>query len=180
MFEPLSEFMRLKRKQRGLTQEKLAKMAKVSRRQLALMEDGHNVSILFLTKIADALEISEIPVGRLRLFTPPPELAPLVRAADAVMTLKQAGEIWREAAATIENSAASLDAMIDTAIPDPLPPGLMERMEAAIDRFAKIPPERSEAAGKALRRIAGRYSFRRMRPKPAPGAGGGSDDDSLV
>ncbi len=156
MFEPLSEFMRLKRKQRGLTQEKLAKMAKVSRRQLALMEDGHNVSILFLTKIADALEISEIPVGRLRLFTAPPELAPLVRAADAVMTLKQAGETWRGAVATIEDSAASLGAMI-----------------------AKIPRERSEAVGKALRRIAHLQFFRRMRPKPSPRAGGGSDD-SLV
>lgn len=176
MFEPLSDFIRLRRKQRNLTQEKLAELAKVSVRQLARLEDGHNVSVLLLKKVADALDLSDIPLGRLRPFTAPPEVARLLRAADAVHKLKQAVAGRTGSAATIDDYAGVLDGMIDTAIPGRLPEGSMELMEAAIDRFAKTPLEQLEAAGEELRRIARPHSFRRMPPKPIA-ADGESDDD---
>jgi hypothetical protein len=56
----------------------------------------------------------------------------------------------------------------------------MELIEAAIDRFATIPPERQEAAGKALRVLARPHSFRRMQPKPVGSDAGESDDDPVL
>jgi transcriptional regulator with XRE-family HTH domain len=47
---------------RGLTQQRVAKEAKVSRAQLALLEQGGNVSIRFLLKVARFLEIRTIPL----------------------------------------------------------------------------------------------------------------------
>lgn len=179
MFEPLSDIIRLRRKQLNLTQEKLAKMAKVSRRQLSLLEDGHNVSLLFLTKIADALELSELPVGRLRIYTAPPELAPLVRAAEAVQALKQAGDTWKSAAETIDVSAAALDTLIAAAIPAGLPNGATDSIDAAANRLANLPPEERSAAAETLRMLADAPD-RAERLSPAAGVAGEPDDDSAI
>lgn len=54
--------IRAARLARGLTQQKAAKEAKVSRAQLALLEQGGNVSIKFLLKIATFLELTHIPL----------------------------------------------------------------------------------------------------------------------
>jgi transcriptional regulator with XRE-family HTH domain len=151
MFEPLGEVVRLRRKQLDLTQEKVARMAKVSRRQLALLEDGRNVSLLFLTKIANALQISELPVGHLRVFSAPPELAALVRAAEAVQDLKQAGETWRHAAATIEASGTTLDELLTQAVAGP--PVTKEAEAAAW--LARLPAPAQEALAETLRMITG-------------------------
>ena len=71
MLEVLGTFIRLKRLQKNLTLERLSKLAGVSRRQLALVEDGHNVSILFLSKICNVLEIEVVPLtDTLRLVSP--------------------------------------------------------------------------------------------------------------
>jgi transcriptional regulator with XRE-family HTH domain len=48
---------------RGHTQQSLAKAAKVSRGNLALLEQGGNVSIRYLLKIARVLELTDIPLG---------------------------------------------------------------------------------------------------------------------
>jgi transcriptional regulator with XRE-family HTH domain len=48
---------------RGHTQQSLAKEAKVSRGNLALLEQGGNVSIRYLLKIARVLELTDIPLG---------------------------------------------------------------------------------------------------------------------
>ena len=150
MFEPLSDVIRLRRKQLNLTQEKLARMAKVSRRQLALLEDGRNVSLLFLAKIANALEMSELPVGHLRLFSAPPELPALIRAAEAVQDLKHANETWREAAATIEVSGTTLDELLTRAVAGP--PVTKEAEAAAW--LARLPVPAQEALAETLRLIA--------------------------
>jgi len=53
---------------RGLTQERAAKEARVSRAQLALLEQGGNVSIKFLLKIAKLLDLTNIPLdGKVQL-----------------------------------------------------------------------------------------------------------------
>ena len=187
MFEPLSDIIRMRRKQLNLTQEKLAKMAKVSRRQLSLLEDGHNVSLLFLTKIADALELTDIPVGRLRVFTAPPELAALVRAAEAIQILKQASDTWRAAAATIDASSSTLDALIVNATEKASAlDSLKALIDAAAERLAHLPPKEGNAA-ETLRMLAGSDPARPApaspslaRPKPAADAAGDSDDDSAI
>lgn len=54
--------IRAARLARGLTQQRAAMEAKVSRAQLALLEQGGNVSIKFLLKIAAFLELRSIPL----------------------------------------------------------------------------------------------------------------------
>jgi transcriptional regulator with XRE-family HTH domain len=171
MFEPFSDLIRLRRKQLNLTQEKLAKMAKVSRRQLFLLESGRNVSLLFMTKIADALGITEIPMGGLNTPSTPSTLDPLVRAAETVQTLKQAGEAWTSAAETIDATAATLDELIASRM-------ARRPSTAAVDevtnRLANLPPEAQQALAETLRILAGSHPVPRAeRPDPAD-AGEGS------
>jgi transcriptional regulator with XRE-family HTH domain len=154
MFEPLGEVIRLRRKQLGFTVEKVARMAKVSRRQLALLENGRNVSLLFLTKIANVLEISELPVGHLRVFSAPAELGSLIRTAEAVHDLRQAGDTWRNATATIALSGAALDQLVTSTVAGP--PVTKETEAAAW--LAKLPAPAQEALAETLRMIAGSES----------------------
>jgi transcriptional regulator with XRE-family HTH domain len=179
MFEPLSDVIRMRRKQLNLTQEKLASMAKVSRRQLSLLEDGHNVSLLFLTKIADALELTDIPVGRLRVFTPPPELGALIRAAEAIQILKQASDTWKAAAQTIDDSSSTLNGLIGKATEkaDALD-SLKALIDAAAVRLAHLPPREGNAAA-TLRTLAGSDPAPAQPPKPAADAGESDDDPAI-
>lgn len=59
----LGETVRESRIRKGLTQARLARMAGVSRRHLAALEKGANVSILVLRKVAAVLELKEIQLG---------------------------------------------------------------------------------------------------------------------
>lgn len=151
MFEPLGSVIRARRQELHLTQVQVARMAKVSRRQFSLLEDGHNVSLLFLSKVANALEISELPVGHLRVFSAPPELTALIRAAEAVQDLRQASEIWKDAAATIEVSGATLETLVAKAVTRP---PVTKETEAA-DWLAKLPASAQEALAETLRMISG-------------------------
>ena len=67
----LGETVRSTRIRRGLTQAKLARLAGVSRRHLAALEKGANVSISVLRKVAAVLELTEIDVGGVSLRTRP-------------------------------------------------------------------------------------------------------------
>ncbi|MGZ5441985.1 MAG: helix-turn-helix domain-containing protein [Thermoanaerobaculia bacterium] len=168
MFEPLSDVIRLRRVQRNLTQDRLAKMAGVSRRQLSLLEDGRNVSLLFLTKIARALEITELPIGDLRLRESQPELVTIVRANDVLQRVKQTLDLWAGAAKEIEDATVSLDELIDRALAS----GASARdiIEAA-ERLANVPDEERKAVGKTLRKLAqSRPSVRASRAKSAAGS----------
>lgn len=184
MFEPLSDIIRMRRKQLNLTQEKLAKMANVSRRQLSLLEEGHNVSLLFLTKIADALQLTDLPVGGMRLFSAPPELAALVKAAEAVQILKQAGDNWKAAFATIDSSASTLETLIVNATEKVSAlDNLKALIDAAAERLADLPP-REDKTARTLRMLAGADPDRAERPQTSAAASAVSDqhadDDSLI
>lgn len=66
----LGDTVREARIRKGLTQAKLARQAGVSRRHLAALEKGANVSVLVLRKVAAVLELTEIHLGELSLRTP--------------------------------------------------------------------------------------------------------------
>ncbi|MCU1245885.1 MAG: hypothetical protein JWN02_1795 [Acidobacteria bacterium] len=63
----LGELVRETRIKRGLTQAKLARLAGVSRRHLAALEKGANVSVLVLKKVAAVLDLHEIDLGGLSI-----------------------------------------------------------------------------------------------------------------
>lgn len=63
----LGETVREARIRKGLTQARLAKLAGVSRRHLAALEKGANVSLNILQRVAAVLELSEIQLGDLSL-----------------------------------------------------------------------------------------------------------------
>lgn len=64
----LGAFVRAARTARGINQARAAREAKVSRKQLALLEKGGNVSVKFLLKLARYLEVDALPLdGQVRL-----------------------------------------------------------------------------------------------------------------
>ncbi|HYC59999.1 MAG TPA: helix-turn-helix domain-containing protein [Thermoanaerobaculia bacterium] len=63
----LGETVREARIRKGLTQARLAKLAGVSRRHLAALEKGANVSINILQRVATVLDLTEINLGDLSL-----------------------------------------------------------------------------------------------------------------
>jgi transcriptional regulator with XRE-family HTH domain len=87
----LGETVRAARHERGLTQERLARLAGVSRRHLAALEKGANVSVAVLRKVASVLQLAEITLGELTVRTDPssltsvnmPVLAETIREAHA-------------------------------------------------------------------------------------------------
>lgn len=64
----LGAFMRAARVARGINQARAAREARVSRKQLALLENGSNVSVKFLLRLARYLELDTLPLdGRVRI-----------------------------------------------------------------------------------------------------------------
>jgi transcriptional regulator with XRE-family HTH domain len=63
----LGDTVRESRIRKGLTQAKLATLAGVSRRHLAALEKGANVSISILQRVAAVLDLTEINLGALSL-----------------------------------------------------------------------------------------------------------------
>ena len=59
----LGQIIRAARIKKGLTQARLARLAGVSRRHLAALEKGANVSVLVLKKVAAVLELTAIDLG---------------------------------------------------------------------------------------------------------------------
>ena len=65
----LGDTVREQRIRKGLTQARLARLAGVSRRHLAALEKGANVSVNVLRKVALVLELKEISLGTLTVQT---------------------------------------------------------------------------------------------------------------
>ena len=144
MFEPLPDVIRQRRRQRNLTQEQLARMAGVSRRQLSLLEDGANVSLVFLLKVAKALELTELQIGALRLRSALPELGPLIVAADAVATAQEIVSQYSDLSAQLAEAAASIDALVDRALAVAGP--MAHHIDAIEEAGARaIPPRKASA-----------------------------------
>jgi len=69
----LGDVVRETRIKKGLTQAHLARLAGVSRRHLAALEKGANVSVAVLRKVAAVLDLKEIQLGELSLRGSKPE-----------------------------------------------------------------------------------------------------------
>src|SRR5438105_9514448 len=67
----LGETVRTNRIKKGLTQARLARLAGVSRRHLAALEKGANVSVSVVKKVASVLELTEIHLGGLNIRMSP-------------------------------------------------------------------------------------------------------------
>ncbi len=64
----LGAFLRAARTARGINQARAAREARVSRKQLALLEKGGNVSVKFLLRLARYLEVDTLPLdGRVSI-----------------------------------------------------------------------------------------------------------------
>jgi transcriptional regulator with XRE-family HTH domain len=173
MFEPLGQVIRLRRLQRNLTMDRLARMAGVSRRQLSLLEDGKNVSLLFLSKVARVLELTELPLGDLCLRPAPPELAVIVAASEMLERMKPTLSIWAKADEEIHRTTAVLDEMLERALGG----GASARdIVNAADRLARLPAADEDAVGETLEALADgdpevRVAGDRTEPKRAASAG---------
>src|SRR5436853_2288699 len=65
----LGETVHSARIKKGLTQARLARLAGVSRRHLAALEKGANVSVLDVKKLASVLDLTDINLGPLVLHS---------------------------------------------------------------------------------------------------------------
>lgn len=90
MFEPLPSLIRLQREAQGLTIDALSALAGVSRTRLIALEQGNdNISLELLVKIANALRITELRIGGLRITPTTPDFNALVAAAEAIHTARK-------------------------------------------------------------------------------------------
>lgn len=80
----LGDTVREARIRKGLTQARLAKLAGVSRRHLAALEKGANVSINILQRVANVLELNEIQLGDLSLRSTDPERVNVPLLSDTI------------------------------------------------------------------------------------------------
>ena len=85
----LGQIIRAARIKKGLTQARLARLAGVSRRHLAALEKGANVSVLVLKKVAGVLELTDINLGDVTLHTIRPT-APAINLPLLAETLHEA------------------------------------------------------------------------------------------
>ena len=143
MFESLGNLIRLRRIERNLTVNRLAELADVSRGQLLQLEKGENVSLQFVVKVAAILELTELPLDGLRLRSAPLELAPIVRAVDAVAAAKRAIAQVHEVAAQLGEAEASLDELINQALATT---GSARDVADASRRLASAPAEKRTRA----------------------------------
>ena len=95
----LGDTVREARIRKNLTQARLAKLAGVSRRHLAALEKGANVSVNILQRVAQVLDLTEIHLGELSL-----------RASDTERTINYplVTDAIREARAEAERAQAIL------------------------------------------------------------------------
>ena len=90
MFEPLPALIRLQREAQGLTIDALSALAGVSRTRLIALEKGtDNISLELLVKIANALQMTELRIGGLRVVAADPDFHALVAAAEAIQATRK-------------------------------------------------------------------------------------------
>jgi transcriptional regulator with XRE-family HTH domain len=82
--------IRARRLEKGFTQSKLARTAEVSRRHVAAVERGANVTLALLVRISAALELHDLTVGSLTLHVPADGRGARAEIAEAVDDLTEA------------------------------------------------------------------------------------------
>ncbi|HEX2836365.1 MAG TPA: helix-turn-helix domain-containing protein [Thermoanaerobaculia bacterium] len=128
----LGDTVREARIRKGLTQARLAKLAGVSRRHLAALEKGANVSVNILQRVAAVLELTEIPLGDLSLRA---------READRSVNMPLLTDTIREARVEAERAQAILARAENLLGAEPSVPGALIDMA-----FPRMPVRRFEHA----------------------------------
>jgi len=126
----LGETVRSTRIKRGFTQARLARLAGVSRRHLAALEKGANVSINVLQKVASVLDLSEINLGELKVQTP--------RSDSTVVNMSILADTIREAHAgafQAQSLLARAETLLDNGNGSPSNGG------GVVAHFPKMPPQ---------------------------------------
>lgn len=126
----LGETVRSTRIKRGFTQARLARLAGVSRRHLAALEKGANVSINVLQKVASVLDLSEINLGELKVQTP--------KSDSTVVNMSILADTIREAHAgafQAQSLLARAETLLDNGNGSPSNGG------GVVAHFPKMPPQ---------------------------------------
>src|SRR5258707_1296279 len=129
----LGDIVKEARTRKGLTQAKLAHLADVSRRHLAALEKGANVSMLVLEKVASVLELTEIQVGGFSLLREPGQAFNMPMLEDA---LREARAGARRAESMIARAEAIVSGDAAKPIPAEGPP------KGLTARFPRLPARR--------------------------------------
>jgi transcriptional regulator with XRE-family HTH domain len=133
----LGDVVRETRIKKGLTQAKLARLAGVSRRHLAALEKGANVSVAVLKKVAAVLDLQEIQLGELSLRA--------TKVGDDTLNIAVIADAIREARADSQRTETLL------AHAESLLTGTANRPFAGV-KFPKFPVRRIRtAAGRGAR-----------------------------
>jgi transcriptional regulator with XRE-family HTH domain len=136
----------------GLTQQRAAKLAGVSRKQWALLEKGENVSVVFLQKVMRSLGLKQCPIAEdleATSSTRGVDGDELLRLSAALALIVQ--RIERLAFETVlppserAGDAAAIDAYLRES--ESLPPALLARVKETLHRTASegaaVPPQQS-------------------------------------
>ncbi len=167
MFESLGNVLRLRRVQLNLSQERAADLAGMSRQQVAQMEKGENMTLVYLVRLANALELTELPLDGLRLRPVKPELGVVVLAADTVDMARRAITQAASAGELLDEASKTLDILMDRAL---APAGSTRAIADALRRLEATPAADRERIGQALRELAEPDRIRRKRSAATPAA----------
>ena len=149
------------RLKQGLTQQRAAKAAGVSRKQWALLEQGENVTVVFLQKVMRALGLKQFPIAEDLSATTSIQginVDQLLRLCAELTGLIGRVELLAFEAAVPASErtgdAAAIDAYLrDT---DKLPPAIAARVAEVLNRsasdVAQVPPDRSAPKREPVRR----------------------------
>ncbi len=167
MFEPMPAMMRRERERQGLTLEELSGLAGVSRSRLSALERGEeNVSFEFVLKVANALGMTELRVGGLRVTAAPPPLTLLSAAADALEASRAIVDHALESRENLDRVQADIAALLDRVMHPVADPGISQ----VVERLRGADPGTSASA---LRELADSLDLpvRALRTKREPKAG---------
>ena len=132
----LGQIIRAARIKKGLTQARLARLAGVSRRHLAALEKGANVSVLVLKKVASVLELNQIDLGEVTLTT--------TRPAAASINMPLLAETIHEAHTEALRTQALL-AKAEGLFGEEKKLGVMAQFPTLIARVVDVTPRRASA-----------------------------------
>jgi transcriptional regulator with XRE-family HTH domain len=135
----------------GLTQQRAAKLAGVSRKQWALLEKGENVSVVFLLKVMRALGLTQCPIADDLEVTSSPrggiDADEVLRLAAELTLLGERLERLAFDAVLPPSERAGEAAAIDAYLrgSDDLPPAAQARLKETLHRVASdspaVPPQ---------------------------------------
>ena len=138
--------VRQTRSQKGLTQLRAARGAGISRKHWAAIEQGQNVSAVYMMRVASYLDLSVIPLGSdLRAMTQDGsgvDVSVLFALADEILTF----------ATTIADKLRAI--AIDAALPPSERTRDADAIAAFVDQTSDISDERSTQLSRAFRDLA--------------------------